>query len=82
MEESRKVVKVEESKSEAGYATPIGSTTRTRSSAAIYTIDQKGHKLALPPLVLLSGDHIWKVTPVPIPNTVVKLPEPMIVLQA
>ena len=28
-----------------------------------------------------SGDHIKKVTPVPIPNTVVKLFEPMIVLQ-
>ena len=31
---------------------------------------------------VFSGDHIWKVTPVPIPNTVVKLPEPMVVPQA
>ena len=30
----------------------------------------------------LSGDHIWKATPVPIPNTVVKLPEPMVVPKA
>ena len=30
----------------------------------------------------ISGDHIWKVTPVPIPNTVVKLPEPMVVPKA
>ena len=28
---------------------------------------------------VLSGDHIRKATPVPIPNTVVKLSEPMIV---
>ncbi len=28
---------------------------------------------------IFSGDHIEKVTPVPIPNTVVKLFEPMIV---
>ena len=31
---------------------------------------------------VFSGEHIWKVTPVPIPNTVVKLPEPMVVPQA
>ena len=31
------------------------------------------------PSVGLSGDHIAKVIPVPIPNTVVKLSEPMIV---
>lgn len=30
----------------------------------------------------ISGEHIWKVTPVPIPNTVVKLPEPMVVPKA
>ena len=30
-------------------------------------------------IATLSGDFIWKVTPVPIPNTAVKLPEPMIV---
>jgi hypothetical protein len=29
-----------------------------------------------------SGDHIGKVTPVPIPNTVVKLSEPMVVPKA
>ena len=29
-----------------------------------------------------SGDHIGKATPVPIPNTVVKLSEPMIVPKA
>ena len=28
----------------------------------------------------LSGDHIEKATPVPIPNTVVKLFKPMVVL--
>lgn len=30
--------------------------------------------------VVLPGNHIRKETPVPIPNTVVKLSEPMIVL--
>ena len=30
---------------------------------------------------VLPGDHIRKATPVPIPNTVVKLSEPMIVQQ-
>jgi hypothetical protein len=30
---------------------------------------------------VLPGDHIRKATPVPIPNTVVKLAEPMIVQQ-
>ena len=29
-----------------------------------------------------SGDYIWKATPVPIPNTAVKLPEPMVVPKA
>jgi hypothetical protein len=33
----------------------------------------------LPPRTSFSGDYIWKATPVPIPNTVVKLPEPMVV---
>jgi hypothetical protein len=33
------------------------------------------------PLQVLPGDHIGKATPVPIPNTVVKLSEPMIVQQ-
>ena len=52
------------------------------NSTAVYVINQIRAQSVLPPAVLLSGDHIWKVTPVPIPNTVVKLPEPMIVLQA
>ena len=33
------------------------------------------------PARVLPGDHIGKETPVPIPNTVVKLSEPMIVQQ-
>ena len=33
------------------------------------------------PIAVLPGDHIRKETPVPIPNTVVKLSEPMIVQQ-
>ncbi len=44
------------------------------------------HDLSLSPPnggeIVFSGDHIWKVTPVPIPNTAVKLPEPMVVPKA
>ena len=45
----------------------------------ITTTKQSGLSAAKYPLEGLSGDHIVKVLPVPIPNTEVKLSEPMIV---
>ena len=45
----------------------------------ITTTKQHGLSAAKYPLEGLSGDHIVKVLPVPIPNTAVKLSEPMIV---
>ena len=45
----------------------------------ITTTKQHGLPAAKYPLEGLSGDHIVKVIPVPIPNTEVKLSEPMIV---
>jgi hypothetical protein len=43
------------------------------------TTKQHGPLTVKHPSMVLSGDHIAKVPPVPIPNTVVKLCEPMIV---
>ena len=48
-------------------------------SETITTTKQLGALAVKYPQVCLSGDHIRKVIPVPIPNTEVKLSEPMIV---
>ena len=52
--------------------------------AAIYQTTQPnvGVDQVLSPGLPLLGEHIVKETPVPIPNTVVKLSEPMIVPKA
>ena len=53
---------------------------KKRTLSETITATKQSGALALKyPQVCLSGDHIRKVIPVPIPNTEVKLSEPMIV---
>ena len=56
-----------------------GSTNMRVKLFQITTTKQSGLRAAKYPYGGLSGDHIGKVIPVPIPNTEVKLFEPMIV---
>ena len=52
---------------------------RTDQTDLVPATKQHGTLRAKYRAVCLSGDHIGKVLPVPIPNTAVKLSEPMIV---
>ena len=51
----------------------------TRKSSVLPATRQPAQRLAKYLPLRLSGNHIGKVLPVPIPNTAVKLSEPMIV---
>ena len=53
--------------------------TRHNVSADATLTHNQCRRRANRPAAVFSGDHIRKVTPVPIPNTVVKLSEPMVV---
>ena len=59
-----------------GAATLAQAIVKTQPRAVPPPHDRRGRLRRRP---RLSGDHIRKETPVPIPNTVVKLSEPMIV---
>lgn len=67
-------VDIPHSKSPYGFCFEVNSTLFETDNYQTTGVVSVKH-----PVRRLSGDHIGKVLPVPIPNTAVKLSEPMIV---